>query len=297
VRELKILLAIDGGGLFGVGVADWVPKLGNDRRFDYYAGTSVGSILAACYAIGLEPLKVQKMFNSGLAKRIFTKPGPPECLNPMRPAIYSNNEAKKVLLEVFEDRQVKDVDYPLVIVAWNYGKRREKVFTSEKCNNTYLLREAVLASMSAPTFFPVLKLKDDKGENEWLGDGGVCGNDPSLAGISAMRDISVVRSTPIQTRHIKCLSIGTPGVPKEKKKFNVLSRLGWLPVIVDVITQGNVSYTSYGVSRLLGERYLRVSPTTLPEGSMDDFKLVPAIKEAWARWDHLEAVGFLSEMG
>jgi patatin-like phospholipase/acyl hydrolase len=43
---MKTLLAIDGGGLFGVGVANWVPRL--KWKFDYYAGTSVGSILAAC---------------------------------------------------------------------------------------------------------------------------------------------------------------------------------------------------------------------------------------------------------
>ena len=288
--ELKTLLAIDGGGLFGVGVADWVPKLGN-RVFDYYAGTSVGSILAACYAIGLEPLKVQEMFNSGLAKKIFTKPGPPECLNPLRPAIYDNKEAKKVLQEVFGDIQLKDTKYPLVIVAWNYKKRKEKVFTSDKYNNTYLLRDAVLASMSAPTYFPVAKIKDEAGNEELLGDGGVCGNDPSLAGVAAMR------SKKIHTRNIRCLSIGTTGVPKEKKGFNILSKLGWLPVIIDVITLGNVSYTSYGVSHILENGYLRVSPTTLPDGSMDDFKLIPKIKKAWEDWDHLKAVDFLNGTG
>jgi len=118
---MKTLLAIDGGGLFGIGVANWMPKLEN-WKFDYYAGTSVGSILAACYATGMEPLE-----------------------------------------------------------------------------------------------------------------------------------------------------------------------------IIDIITVGNARYTSYGVRHLLDEekRYLRVSPDTLPSGSLDDFDLVPKIKKVWEEWDHLEALEFL----
>jgi predicted acylesterase/phospholipase RssA len=166
---MKTLLAIDGGGLFGVGVANWLPKL--KWKFDYYAGTSVGSILAACYACGMEPLKVQEMFNSNLPKRIFTKPGFPQSLNLLRPSIYDNAEAKKVLKEVFGDKKIKDTIFPIIIVAWNYVKRKEKVFT-HKFNSEYFLRDAVLASMSAPTYFPVAKIKDENGDESMLGDGG-----------------------------------------------------------------------------------------------------------------------------
>jgi len=296
--DVKTILAIDGGGLFGVGVADWIPKLGS-RMFDCYAGTSVGSILAACYAIGLEPLKVQEMFNSGLARRIFTKPRLPWRLNWFRPAIYDNKEAQKVLEEVFGDRRVEDVKdgCSLVIVAWNYKKRKEKVFTSDKCNNRYLMRDAVLASMSAPSFFPIVRLLEEDGNPECLGDGGVCGNDPSLAGVAALRE-GILRNgvvEKIQTRHIKCLSIGTSGVPREKKKFNVFWKLGWLQVVTDIIAQGNASYTSYGVSHLLDDRYLRVSPEGLPDSKMDNFKLLPEIRKVWAEWDHTAAVNFLGE--
>jgi patatin-like phospholipase/acyl hydrolase len=281
---MKTLLAVDGGGLFGVGVANWVPRL--KWKFDYYAGTSVGSILAACYACGIEPLKVQEMFNGDLPKKIFTKPGFPYNLNPLRPATYDNVEAKKVLKDVFGDTKVKDTAFPIVIVAWNYEKRKEKVFT-HKFNSEYFLRDAVLASMSAPTYFPVAKIKDENGNENMLGDGGVCGNDPSLAGIAAMRDDA------IKTKDIKCLSICTGGVPKEKK-LSVSTQAGWLPVVIDVITLGNVGYTSYGVSHVLDERYLRVCPKDLPSGSLDDFSLVPKIRKAWEEYSHLEAFNFLN---
>ncbi len=283
---MKTLLAIDGGGLFGVGVANWMPKLDN-WKFDYYAGTSVGAILAACYAFGIEPLKVQEMFNGNFPKRIFTKPGFPQNLNPLRSSTYDNKEVKKVLLEVFGDAKVGDTKFPLIIVAWNYEKRKEKVFT-HKFNSDYLLRDAVLASMSAPTYFPVAEIRENpKAPLEKLGDGGVCGNDPSLAGLAAMRDDK------IKIKDIKCLSICTGGDPKEKK-LKIHHKLNWLPVVIDVITLGNVGYTSYGIKHILDERYLRVAPDTLPDGSMDNFDLVPKIKKVWETYDHMEAYRFLN---
>ena len=110
---MKTLLAIDGGGLFGIGVANWIPKLEN-FVFDYYAGTSVGSILAACYVVGMESKDVQEKFNGELPWRIFTKP---RSINPLRPAVYDDKGAKEVLKEIFGDIRVGDTKYPLVIVA------------------------------------------------------------------------------------------------------------------------------------------------------------------------------------
>jgi hypothetical protein len=74
----------------------------------------------------------------------------------------------------------------------------------------------------------------------------------------------------------------------------VHTKAGWLPVVVDVITLGNVGYTSYGVSHVLDNRYLRVCPRDLPSGDLDDFSLVPKIRKAWEGYSHLEAFNFLN---
>jgi patatin-like phospholipase/acyl hydrolase len=43
--------------------------------------------------------------------------------------------------------------------------------------------DAVQASISAPTYFPIFELKNPATSNaDQLGYGGVCGNDPSMAG-------------------------------------------------------------------------------------------------------------------
>jgi len=278
---MKTLLSINGGGLFGIGPANWVPKL--KWKFDYYAGTSVGSILAACYACGMPPLKVQEMFNGDLPKKIFTLPSLPR--NPFREATYDSKGAAAVLKEVFGDRRVHETDFPVVIVAWDYDDKRPKVFTS-RFNRTYLLRDAVLASMSAPTYFPPFRTIEDNGKPEVLGDGGVCGNDPSLAGIAAMRDDG------LPARDIKCLNINTGGVPR-KEDLKVSTQVGWLPVIIDIVTLGNSSYTAYGISHLLDDRYMTASPP-LPKGKLDDFSLVPAIREAWEKYPYQSAWRFLN---
>lgn len=280
------LLAIDGGGLFGIGVANWLCKLG-DCKFDYYAGTSVGAILAACYALGIKPEKVKEMFNSGLPKKIFSKPGFPQCLNPLRPAIYDNKEARRLLQEVFGDAKVCEARSGLVIVAWSYEKRKVKIFT-RKYNGSYLIKDVVLASMSAPSYFPPVKLKDEEGNLELLGDGVVCGNDPALAGISAMLGDLV------KIEDIKCLSICTAGRPGEKK-IDISTKAGWLSVLPDIILFGNSSYTSYCAKDILGSKYLRVSPENLPSGSIDDFRLVPGIRKVWEKYDHSEALKFLND--
>jgi hypothetical protein len=83
-----------------------------------------------------------------LPKRIFTKPGFSQSLNLLRPAIYDNVEAKKVLKEVFFFFLIKNTIFPIIIVVWNYVKRKEKVFT-HKFNSEYFFFFLVLASMSA----------------------------------------------------------------------------------------------------------------------------------------------------
>ena len=283
---MKTLLSIDGGGLFGIGVANWLPKLAGNWKFDCYAGTSVGSILAACYAIGMSPKEVQELFNSKLPEKIFTKEG--GIKGAVKLASYKTGPARDALAGVFGDMKVSKVKNPLVIVAWNYNKNKEKVF-SQTSNGSYLLRDAVLASMSAPTYFRPLKLKDEDGKEEQLGDGGVCGNDPSLAGITEL-----LKAKKADIKEVKCLSISTGGEPKEKS-IKISSIKDWIPILTDAVTLGNVGYTSYCVRHILGDRYLRISPKDLPSGSMDNFKLVPKIKEAWLKHPEKEALSFLKK--
>ena len=45
-------LALDGGGVFGVAQAEILCKLTDPMKFDFVAGTSIGSVTAALVALG-----------------------------------------------------------------------------------------------------------------------------------------------------------------------------------------------------------------------------------------------------
>jgi patatin-like phospholipase/acyl hydrolase len=282
----KNLLSINGGGLYGVGVANWLTKLHPAWKPDYLAGTSVGSIVAALIAVGKPYKVIADMFNGELSKKIFTKPKFPKNILPTG-YTYDNVEAKKALKEQFGDIMVKECKIPITIVAWNYSKKKAKVFT-HKHNSEYLLRDAVLASMSAPTFFPICVLKDPSKteEPEQFGDGGVCGNDPSMAGIATMREEGIMIS------NIRCLSLATSGWPTPKN-IDPDSKIAWLPVIIDTLTLGNADFSSYCAGQILGGGYMQVIPK-LPQGDLDDFKLVPKIRDGWMAVNAQPAIDFLA---
>lgn len=280
------MLSINGGGVFGCGVASWLTKLNPSWKPDYLAGTSVGSIIASLIAIGRSYSVIDDMFNKqGLVNKIFTKPKFPKNILPTG-YTYDNSEAKRILKEIFGDALVKDVKIPIIIVAWNWKKKKAKVFT-KKYNSDYFLRDAVLASISAPTYFPIVELKDPKtGAVDQCGDGGVCGNDPSMAGIAAMIEDGIA------IPDIRCLSVATSGWP-EDKKINPGSSLGWMPIVIDTLTLGNADYSSYCSARILHDRYMQIMPE-VPKGDLDDVKLIPKIRESWMRVDAEPAARFLN---
>ncbi|MDR2554657.1 MAG: patatin-like phospholipase family protein [Fibromonadaceae bacterium] len=285
MNELKKLLSINGGGLYGVGVANWLTKFDSKWKPDYVTGTSVGSIIASLIAIDKPYEVIADMFNGDLPKKIFSKPSFPKNLLPTG-YTYDNVEAKKVLKEQFGDLKVKDAKIPLIIVAWNYSKKKAKVFT-HKYNSDYFLRDAVLASMSAPTYFPICELKDPAtGKADQLGDGGVCGNDPSMAGIAAMREAG------IRISDIRCLSLATSGWPEEKT-ISPGTAVSWLPLVVGILTLGNADYSSFCARQMLSNNYMQVIPK-IPQGNLDEFKLIPKIRDGWMAVDAAPAIKFLT---
>jgi len=281
----KSLLSINGGGLYGVGVANWLTKFHPTWKPDYISGTSVGSIIGSLIAIGKSYKVIADMFNGDLPKKIFSKPSFPKNILPTG-YTYDNVEAKKVLKDQFGDMKVKDTEIPIIIVAWNYSKKKAKVFT-HKYNSDYFLRDAVLASMSAPTYFPIYELKDPAtGRSDLLGDGGVCGNDPSMAGIAAMREAD------IRISDIRCLSLATSGWPEEKN-ISPSTAVSWLPIVVGILTLGNADYSSHCARQMLNNSYMQVIPK-IPQSDLDDFKLIPKIRDGWMAVDAQPAIDFLA---
>lgn len=111
---------------------------------------------------------------------------------------------QKTLKEVFGDKTLGDINHPLIIPSTDVGNGGVHVFKSSYSKDftrdkSVLLRDAVLASCSAPTFFDPSKV-----DVYSLADGGLWANNPSLtAFVDAQKRLN------INPLNIRILSLGT----------------------------------------------------------------------------------------
>lgn len=205
------ILAIDGGGMRGVFPAHilscMIEHLGirPDEHLDMIAGTSTGSIIAAAIACKIDPKEVISLYREH-GSVIFSKK---RSLYPLkyRPAfrsLYGNEHLKAILKKMFGDIKLGEITIPLLLPATDIGNGGVHVFKSAYSRDfvrdrEVLLREAVLASCSAPAYFNPTRV------NEYLlADGGLWANNPSLAAI-----IDAQRHLSIDLANLRILSLGT----------------------------------------------------------------------------------------
>jgi len=140
---------------------------------------------------------------------------------------YQNRGLRKILNSFFGETKLGDIDTPLIIPATDIGNGCVHVFKSTYHNEFFrdrdvLVVDAVLASCSAPTFFPPTLLPGDK--PYLLADGGLWANSPSLvAAIDAKRRLGA------KMDDLKVLSVGTGKANQfyRIKTFKKPGLLGW----------------------------------------------------------------------
>jgi patatin-like phospholipase/acyl hydrolase len=209
------ILSIDGGGIRGIYPAH-VLRCIEERlqidlfdTFDMIAGTSTGSIIAAGVATGVPADGIVTMYKEHGA-RIFRKKRfflPREMLKnfqPMFDSVYDAQYLENVLIKVFQDKRLGDIKKPLLLPSTDIGNGCVHVLKSGYSkdftrDNNVLVKDAVLASCSAPTYFDPHRL------NEYLlADGGLWANNPALAAV-----IDVQKRLGVVQDNIQILSIGT----------------------------------------------------------------------------------------
>jgi uncharacterized protein len=205
------ILAIDGGGIRGVFPAHILKciqsrlKVSLLRKFGMISGTSTGAIVAAAVALDIDLEKVIALYREH-GEAIFKRRrfwGPTR----FEPAIrsrYEKNALKSVLNEVLGEKTLGQITIPLLLPATDIGNGGVHVFKSNYSSeftrdSSVLLKDAVLASCSAPTYF------DPTTVNEYLlADGGLWANNPSLAAV-----IDAQKRLGIKIEDVRVLSIGT----------------------------------------------------------------------------------------
>ena len=268
------VLALDGGGTRGIYAAQILANIEQNFHvsikdcFNLIAGTSTGSIIAGAIAIDIRMQKVVQIFECK-ASQIFRKK---HYLSPLFISRYSKKPLEKVLNNYLPSITLGEIVTPLMIMGSDISTGGVYVFKSKylgESNALYVrdkdvqLRDAVVASCSAPLFFDPQKVGDFL-----LADGGLWANNPSI--ISFTEAISKFEK---KIEQIKILSIGTGHTATQKYNnrkccwgfLNGWGREKLISYILDLQSQASTNMARL----LLNKNYLRLYPT-IDNWALDD---------------------------
>lgn len=210
------ILSIDGGGIRGVYPAHilkcFEEKLGINllESFDMIAGTSTGSIIAAGVACDIRATEIVNMYKAH-GEDIFKKKKSRipfkklrNITQPLLESVYDCGSLYKVLKGVFNDSTLGEIAKPLILPATDVGNGGVHVFKSAydptfNRDRLVKVRDAVLASCSAPTYFDPHKV-----DEYLLSDGGLWANNPALVAV-----IDAQKRLGINYDDMQVVSIGT----------------------------------------------------------------------------------------
>ncbi|WP_010297247.1 patatin-like phospholipase family protein [Candidatus Odyssella thessalonicensis] len=197
------------------GKTDDVSRLYIRDLFDVGAGTSTGSIITAGLfsQANLSAIQVAQLYTRygykifGEQKQAFLPFG-------LMNATYSNQGLMGLLTHYFGNRRLEEVHKPIYIVANNETKQEAAIFSSQQiegdADNLYKtpLVSAVLASSSAPTYFPGIHTPVGSGQ-VFLSDGGTVANN---AAYLAYNEETKLRANPFEIYSFGTGSLEAPAV-------------------------------------------------------------------------------------
>jgi patatin-like phospholipase/acyl hydrolase len=233
---MKTVLCFSGGGVRGI-ISLVLMKQLEDRyviKPDLLVGVSTGAIIASAYSIGMttdEILKayleeIGKIFKKDFWRNIRTMDG-------WLGAIYDDTILEKSLQRIFKDRLLPNFTAtPLMINAYSL-KQKPIFFKDYKTDNLCLLRQAIKASCSAPTFFMPEKIKEIQNV-----DGGVDSNNPCMNAYTEAKKYFG------EDEPIRVMLIGTGKFEKEIIIKNG-GKLEWAKYLVDLFMGANSFTPSY----------------------------------------------------
>jgi patatin-like phospholipase/acyl hydrolase len=259
-------LSIRGGGIFGYSIAKllWMADADPHNDFDFFAGTSIGSALAAAYAQGQSAEEVYSFFlNKGplIFQRSWYRAMIPTKFASKYSDEYLNKYYKEFLPGKYLDPQ--NVSKPLIVPAAELKSGKPKIFDNITKDDDYMLWEIARMSSAAPTYFPPYKTR----EGIYYIDGGLVANDPSAVAITAMTD-----KAGIAFSKQKVLSIGT-GYSDFENSDDFRFIFSWLPILLNIVMEGGNEdmHAKLASCILKGKRFCLWNEIPLKRGwDMDD---------------------------
>lgn len=271
-------LSLDGGGCQGIGQANILENI-DVSMFDFFVGTSIGSVNAAICATELNvnlPVffheEMPKIFRGHWWRRfkIFTPR-------------YGDKALNKALIKVFDGIQLGDVKKPLFITCVDINTKRLKVFDSTDPSDASLpLWEVIRSAVAAETYF-----------SPWKGraDGGIFVNNPSMVAVAAACSKLGCKLT-----EIELCSIGT-GAENSNNNINGLrsySFISWGIWLITALLDGAASTMhEYFVRSLPLKKYVRIEFVKDSNWKLDSVKDMYAAEKAWT-YDILRGIEIIN---
>ena len=184
---MKLGLALSGGGIKGAAHIGVIQALQEENiHADIIGGTSIGSIVAALYAMEYTPKEMLKLFNY-FSKLIFknsamyTDPRGKKLLSIQAGGLYSGENIAFAIEEAGKYKKIKklqDLKIPIVIPAVDLRDSEKYIFTNmEKLNDKYLNKADISVAVRASSSYPAVFAPCIYNKHKFV-DGGILDNIP-----------------------------------------------------------------------------------------------------------------------
>ena len=257
------ILALDGGGTRGIYTAQLLAKIEQafgtpiKTYFDLIAGTSTGSIIAGAAVSDIPMTEIVELFETEtpyIFRRRWYR-------IPLFLSKYPNQKLAQIIAAHLPATPLGDIETPLMITSSEIAKSEVHIFRSNyrgydseiaPTGEDVSLRDAILASCAAPTFFAPKSVG-----NFLLADGGLWANNPSTVAFT-----EALTAFGKETREIRMLSVGTGhsvNMYRNRRGWGFITGWGGAKLTSYVMTLQ--SQASANMAKLLlKENYLRINP-------------------------------------
>ena len=256
------ILTLDGGGTRGIYTAYLLAKIEQafQRRirtcFDLIAGTSTGAIIAGASVSDIPMQDIVELFETE-TPHIFRRRW---YRIPLFLSKYPSEKLAQILAAHLPATPLGKIETPLMITSSEIAKSEVRIFRSRygsrdseiaPTDKDTSLRDAILASCAAPTFFAPKPLN-----NSLLADGGLWANNPST--IAFTEALSAFGK---DARDVRMLSIGTGhsvNMYRNRRGWGFLTGWGGAKLTSYVMTLQSQASADI-VQLLLRQNYLRIN--------------------------------------
>lgn len=263
---MKIILAIDGGGIRGIIPAMLLKHIENKTKIpiadsvDMICGVSTGGLIATM--VGIPGKGGEARFPAASIVELYEKYGSSifkeRCKFPfywMIKSKYSSKFFEKLLYKTIGNHQFSQLKVKTMVPAYDLVERRPYFFKSWKPSvSNIATNEVILATTAAPIYFDPRKVNMSNGAaSKILIDGSVAVNNPAMCAYAEAKIL-----WPNEDIYIISLGTGDIADPIKYKKNKHWGFLNWGIDVIEILVDAPTNTVDYQLRTLIPEKYIRI---------------------------------------